>query len=146
MAATEVPADLDPDDAAVLDRFEPRLREWWLDRFGDLDGPLFTPPQREAIPKIHAGTNTLVCSPTGSGKTLSSFSAIINELYRRERDEGLDNTVYCLYVSPLRSLANDIHRNLEVPLSAITDDDVEIRHAIRHGDTDEYDRQRMLEE
>jgi ATP-dependent Lhr-like helicase len=147
MAATEVPAGVDPDDAAVLELFEPRVREWWLDRFGGLEGPLFTPPQREAIPKIHSGTNTLVCSPTGSGKTQAAFAAIVNELYRRERADGLDNTVYCLYVSPLRSLANDIHRNLEVPLTAITDgEDVEVRHAIRHGDTDKYDRQQMLEE
>jgi ATP-dependent Lhr-like helicase len=147
MRATEVPEGVDADDAAVLDLFEPRLREWWLDRFGDLDGPLFTPPQREAIPKIHSETNTLVCAPTGLGKTLSSFSAIINELYRRERTDGLDNTVYCLYVSPLRSLANDIHRNLEVPLSALTDGEaIDIRHAIRHGDTSDYDRGRMLEE
>ncbi|MDZ7702136.1 MAG: ATP-dependent helicase [Halobacteriales archaeon] len=147
MAATEVPVGVDPDDAAVLELLEPRVRDWWLDQFGDLDGPLFTPPQAEAIPEIHDGRNTLICAPTGSGKTLASFTAIVNELYRRERAEGLENAVYCLYVSPLRSLANDIHRNLEVPLDAITDgQDVEIRHAIRHGDTDDYERQRMLEE
>ncbi len=147
MGASEVPAGADAEDAAVLQRLEPRVREWWLERFGGLDGPLFTPPQREAIPKIDDGTNTLICAPTGSGKTLAAFTAIIDELYRRERAGGLENTVYCLYVSPLRSLANDIHRNLEVPLSAITEgEDVEIRHAIRHGDTSSYDRQRMLEE
>jgi len=138
---------LEPADAAVLELFEPRLRDWWLERFGSLDGPLFTPPQREAIPKIHAGRNTLICSPTGSGKTQSAFAAILNDLYRRERDEGLDNTVYCLYVSPLRSLANDIHRNLERPLAALTaEGDVDIRHAIRHGDTNAYQRGKMLEE
>jgi len=60
--------------------------------------------------------------------------------------------VYCLYVSPLKSLANDIHRNLTVPLSGITDrladrgESVEIRHAIRHGDTSDADRQAMLDE
>ncbi len=68
----------------------------------------------------------------------------------------LENSVYCLYVSPLKSLANDIHRNLEVPLDGIErivderDDGAEsiaeIRHAIRHGDTSSSDRQRMLEE
>ena len=145
MATAEVPADVDPEDAALLDLFEPRLRAWWLERFGGHD-PLFTPPQREAIPTIHAGRNTLVCSPTGSGKTQAAFAAIVNELYRRATTEDLDNAVYCLYVSPLRSLANDIHRNLEAPLEAITDDAVEIRHAIRHGDTSDYDRGRMLEE
>ncbi|MFB6141339.1 MAG: ATP-dependent helicase [Halosimplex sp.] len=84
--------------------------------------------------------------------TLASFTSIINELFRRDRADGLDNSVYCLYVSPLKSLANDIHRNLEVPLDGITEkldergEDVEIRHAIRHGDTSDADRQKMLTE
>ncbi|WP_049927894.1 ATP-dependent helicase [Halopiger goleimassiliensis] len=88
--------------------------------------------------------------------TLASFTSIIDELYRRDRERagGLENSVYCLYVSPLKSLANDIHRNLEVPLEGIESiveerDDQEmgeIRHAIRHGDTSSSDRQKMLEE
>ncbi|ELZ05387.1 ATP-dependent helicase, partial [Natrialba chahannaoensis JCM 10990] len=89
--------------------------------------------------------------------TLASFTSIIDELYRRDREskDGLENSVYCLYISPLKSLANDIHRNLEVPLEGIESivddrDDGEsmgeIRHAIRHGDTSSSDRQKMLEE
>ncbi|MCU4739848.1 ATP-dependent helicase [Halobacteria archaeon AArc-xg1-1] len=86
--------------------------------------------------------------------TLASFTSIIDELYRRDRnDDGLENSVYCLYISPLKSLANDIHRNLEVPLEGITsileergEDVGEIRHAIRHGDTSSSDRQKMLAE
>ncbi|MFB6243923.1 MAG: ATP-dependent helicase, partial [Halobaculum sp.] len=144
------------EDADVLDRLEPSVREWWVDQFGAYvpqnDG-FFTPPQREAIPLVDEGTNTLVCSPTGSGKTLSAFLSVINELYRREREtaDGLDNAVYCLYVSPLKSLANDIHRNLAVPLDGIRDRlstrgyETEIRHAIRHGDTSSSERQKMLE-
>ncbi|WP_306052476.1 ATP-dependent helicase [Natronococcus wangiae] len=170
----------DPDDTPIEDRdvfdlLEPAVQEWWLEEFGGFvpenDG-FFTPPQEGAIPKIHEGTNTLICAPTGSGKTLASFTAIINELYRRDRAsaDGLENSVYCLYVSPLKSLANDIHRNLEVPLEgieSIVDDRAarsaaegesgdrpraggeemgEIRHAIRHGDTDSHERQKMLEE
>ncbi|MFC4438819.1 MULTISPECIES: ATP-dependent helicase [Natrialbaceae] len=170
----------DPDAATIEDRdvfdlLEPAVQEWWLEEFGEFvpenDG-FFTPPQEGAIPKIHEGTNTLICAPTGSGKTQASFCAIINELYRRSRelDETLENSVYCLYVSPLKSLANDIHRNLEVPLEGIEsiageraarsaaegasgdrpraggEEMGEIRHAIRHGDTDSYERQQMLEE
>ncbi|MFU8868075.1 ATP-dependent helicase [Natronococcus sp.] len=174
-------ADLpfDPETTAIEDRdvfelLEPAVQEWWLEAFGEFvpenDG-FFTPPQEGAIPKIDAGTNTLVCAPTGSGKTLASFCAIINELYRRNRevDDGLENSVYCLYISPLKSLANDIHRNLEVPLEgieSIAEDRAahgaaegqsgetprsgegigEIRHAIRHGDTASHERQKMLEE
>ncbi len=162
-----VDTDFDPetvaiDDADVLERLHPAVREWWVEQFGTYvpeNGGFFTPPQKEAIPLIAEGENALICAPTGSGKTLASFTAIINELYQREVDPGggLDNAVYCLYVSPLKSLANDIHRNLEVPLEGIseklatrredaTTEDIEIRHAIRHGDTGSAERQRMLEE
>ncbi|MHC3439102.1 ATP-dependent helicase [Natrialbaceae archaeon A-gly3] len=86
--------------------------------------------------------------------TLASFTSIIDKLFRRNREEGdLENSVYCLYISPLKSLANDIHRNLEVPLEGIEsiieergEEVGEIRHAIRHGDTSSYERQQMLEE
>jgi ATP-dependent Lhr-like helicase len=165
---------VDIDDGDVLDLLAPATREWWVREFGEHvpgNGGFFTPPQKEAIPLIHDRENALICSPTGSGKTLASFTAIIDDLYRRDceerasegsatdeqgetgdegtDDDGLENSVYCLYVSPLKSLANDIHRNLEVPLEGISElaeDDVEIRHAIRHGDTSSADRQRMLEE
>jgi len=150
------PDAVEIDDREVLDLLEPVVQEWWIEEFGEFvpqNGGFFTPPQKEAIPLIHEGTNALVCSPTGSGKTLSAFTGIINELFRRDRtEEGLENSVYCLYVSPLKSLANDIHRNLEVPLDGITEkldergEDVEIRHAIRHGDTDDSERQAMLSE
>ncbi|WP_049967833.1 ATP-dependent helicase [Haloferax prahovense] len=144
-------------DEDVLDLLEPAVQEWWVDRFGEFvpgNGGFFTPPQRGAIPRIHDGDNALICAPTGSGKTLASFTAIINELFRREREspDGLDNSVYCLYVSPLKSLANDIHRNLTEPLEGIADivadrgETVDIRHAIRHGDTSSADRQKMLSE
>jgi len=149
------PAAVAIDDEGVLELLDPVVREWWVEQFGEFvpgNEGFFTPPQKEAIPLIHRGENALICAPTGSGKTLASFTGIINELFRRDRTEGLDNSVYCLYVSPLKSLANDIHRNLEVPLEGITEkleergDDVSVRHAIRHGDTDDAARQRMLEE
>ncbi|MFW5905538.1 MAG: ATP-dependent helicase [archaeon] len=156
-AVDDVVSDVDDvPDADVLGLLEPAVREWWVDQFGEYieeNGGLFTPPQREAIPLIHDALNALIASPTGSGKTLASFTAILNELFAREREVGLDNTVYCLYVSPLKSLANDIHRNLEVPLEGIEaileergEDVGSIRHAIRHGDTESHVRQAMLEE
>ena len=147
-------ASVDIDDADVLELLDPVVREWWVESFGEFvpgNEGFFTPPQKEAIPRIHEGQNALVCAPTGSGKTLASFTGIINELFGRARTDDLENSVYCLYVSPLKSLANDIHRNLELPLDEITtklDDrgeDVDIRHAIRHGDTSSADRQAMLE-
>ncbi|MFB6299854.1 MAG: ATP-dependent helicase [Halobacteriales archaeon] len=156
---TTLPEDIDPgtiDDWNVLAKLDPAIQAWWIDEFGEAipeNGGFFTPPQKQAIPLIHDRTNTLICAPTGSGKTMASYCSIINELFARAVDTGLENSVYCLYVSPLKSLANDIHRNLEVPLAGIHDrlaandtEVEEIRHAIRHGDTDDATRQRMLEE
>ena len=144
------------DDADAFARLDPAVREWWVEQFGAFvpdNGGFFTPPQKEAVPLIDEGRNCLVAAPTGSGKTLASFTAIIDDLFERARtDDGLDNSVYCLYVSPLKSLANDIHRNLAEPLDGITEkldargESVELRHAIRHGDTSDSDRQAMLEE
>ncbi len=146
--------DIDPaavPDRDVLQRFSAPVADWWLATFGEYleaNGGLFTPPQRDAIPLIDDGTNTLIAAPTGSGKTLASFASIIDELTRREQTTGLENSVYCLYISPLKSLANDIHRNLTEPLTGIEarTDGLSIRHAIRHGDTDDSERQRMLRE
>ncbi|MFC7070725.1 ATP-dependent helicase [Halobaculum lipolyticum] len=162
LAATDADYDFDPAtvdiaDADVLDRLAPSVREWWVDRFGAYvggNGGFFTPPQREAIPLIDEGENALVCSPTGSGKTLSAFTAILDDLFRREREseEGLDNAVYCLYVSPLKSLANDITRNLAEPIAGIAENLAErghetgVRQAIRHGDTPDSERRKMLAE
>jgi len=149
---------VDVDDADVLASLSPSVRRWWVEEFGEFvseNGGFFTPPQKEAIPLVRENENALVCAPTGSGKTLASFTAIIDALFERERerDDGLENSVYCLYVSPLKSLANDIHRNLTEPLEGITriaeergEDVGEIRHAIRHGDTSSSDRQKMLGE
>ncbi|WP_257297925.1 ATP-dependent helicase [Haloarchaeobius sp. FL176] len=144
------------DDEDVFELLDPAVQEWWVEQFGSFvpeNGGFFTPPQKGAIPHVHAEENALICAPTGSGKTLASFTAILNELFAREREAGLENSVYCLYVSPLKSLANDIHRNLEEPLSGIREiaeergEPVgEVRHAIRHGDTDQSDRQKMLQE
>ncbi|RLM70590.1 ATP-dependent helicase [Halorubrum sp. Atlit-8R] len=162
--------DFDPDavpiaDADVLARLSPPVRRWWVERFGayvDENGGFFTPPQREAIPHVDDGENCLVAAPTGSGKTLASFLAVLDDLFARDRADDLDNAVYCLYVSPLKSLANDIERNLETPLEGIgeavaaaeVDDgtgddeayDPGVRQAIRHGDTSKADRQAMLSE
>ncbi|RQG96485.1 ATP-dependent helicase [Natrarchaeobius chitinivorans] len=152
------PDAVEIEDGDVLELLEPAVTQWWIEEFGAFvpeNGGFFTPPQRGAIPKISEGTNTLIAAPTGSGKTQASFCSIIDELYRRDREsaDGLENSVYCLYVSPLKSLANDIHRNLEVPLEGIEriveergGSMGEIRHAIRHGDTPSSERQKMLEE
>ena len=137
-------------DKEILQLFDPVVREWWIRTYGN-SSTLFTPPQQIAVPLIHDQRNVLICSPTGSGKTLSAFLSILNHLVMLGRAGNLDNSVYCLYISPLKSLANDIHRNLEEPLAGIRaiSEELgapleEIRHAIRHGDVPAAQKAKML--
>ncbi len=130
----------------VLGLFDPVIREWFESKFSDI-----TEPQAYAIPYIHAGKNVLVSAPTGSGKTLTGFLSIINELFLLAKEGKLEDKVYCVYVSPLKALANDIHRNLEEPLEEIKEiarkkgiDVPRITVAVRSGDTSQSQRQKML--
>jgi len=130
----------------VLGLLEPLLREWFTSKFAGL-----TEPQAYAVPLIHARKSVLVSSPTGSGKTLTAFLSIINELYAKQLRGHLEDRIYCLYVSPLKALANDINRNLEEPLRELTDlarkegkPVPEIRVAVRSGDTSAQERQKQV--
>ena len=92
----------------------PIVREWFQEKFHT-----FSPPQTYSIMNIHNRQNTLISSPTGSGKTLSAFMTILNELIRLSGKGQLENKVYCIYISPLKALANDIKKNLREPLEEI---------------------------
>ena len=125
---------------------EPLVRDWFQSKFKDL-----TEPQAYAVPLIHARKSVLVSSPTGSGKTLTAFLSIINELYAKQLRGELENRIYCLYVSPLKALANDINRNLEEPLRELTElaqkegkPEPEIRVGVRSGDTSQQERQKQV--
>ncbi len=125
---------------------EPLISEWFGSKFKDL-----TEPQSYAIPIIHRREHVLVSSPTGSGKTLTAFLSIINELFKSAKAGKLEEKIYAVYVSPLKALANDINRNLEEPLREIYElaqkehaDAPKIRVGVRTGDTSQADRQRML--
>ena len=130
----------------VMGLMEPLISTWFNERFDDL-----TIPQAKAIPVIHQRRNVLVSSPTGSGKTLTAFTSIINELTRYSREGTLEERVYCIYVSPLKALANDVNRNLNTPLAEMREvaaahgmDIPDIRVAVRSGDTPQSERQRMV--
>ena len=130
----------------MLQAFSPAVREWFASSF-----PSPTPPQIEGWPHIAAGQHTLICAPTGSGKTLTAFLASIDRLVTTPRPDERTHRTRVLYISPLRALAFDIEKNLRAPLTGIglaaerigesfTAPEV----AMRTGDTPSNDRQKLI--
>ncbi len=99
-----------------MSQFHPIIEQWFASRFA---AP--TEPQRLGWPPIANGEHVLIAAPTGSGKTLTAFLAVIDRLLRRSLKEKLGDGIRVVYVSPLRALSNDMHRNLDVPLREITE-------------------------
>jgi len=128
----------------VLEGFSPAVREWFATGFAEP-----TAPQVQGWPSIRSGEHTLVCAPTGSGKTLTAFLSSLDRLVTSEPADPKART-RVLYISPLRALAFDVEKNLRSPL-------VGIRHAaerlgvsirevtvgMRTGDTSSRERQAL---
>lgn len=129
-------------DKDIYKLLHPWVKKWFKNRFGT-----FTQSQKQSLVDIHHGSNILVSSPTGSGKTLTAFLSIISQLTYLSEMEMMEDKVYCIYISPLKALDNDIEKNLEEPLKGIEEiagHDLKIRKAVRTGDTSQYQRSVML--
>jgi len=136
------PLPTQPADA-ILSRLHPPVAAWWRERFSDL-----TAPQQLAVPAIQDGQHTLICAPTGSGKTLCAFISLLSDLLERHDAGALGDAVQCVYISPLKALGSDVNRNLLRPLEEIAarmcpNEPSPIRVAMRTGDTTSAERQRM---
>ena len=128
--------------------FHPVLRRWWEGRFGPP-----TEAQSEGWSAIRRGEHTLIAAPTGSGKTLAAFLTSIDQLFRESTETGghLPDEVRVIYVSPLKALSADIHKNLAEPrreIRALAESmgypSEKITAAVRSGDTPQNERQAML--
>ncbi len=135
-----------PSDEEVYRLLRPYVAEWFRRKYGK-----FTPPQLMAIPEIKAERSVLISSPTGTGKTLAVFLALLDTLYGYAENNMLEDRIYVVYVSPLRALNNDMHRNLLEPIKGITSKAEEmgysvpeIKVAVRTSDTSPSEKQRML--
>lgn len=93
-----------------------------------------TDPQKDAIPKILDGKNVLVVAPTGIGKTESAMLPVLELIHRSKGIPG----IRCLYITPLRALNRDMMKRMEEYGDALG-----IRVGVRHGDTDQAERNRQ---
>ncbi len=121
------------------------VKEWFTSNFKEL-----TMPQSFTFKLVSEHKNILVAAPTGSGKTMSGFVAILSDLFNKASRDDLKEGVYCIYVSPLRALNNDIYKNLSKPLEEIYElseknaKSSKVTIAVRTGDTPQKDRQKQL--
>src|ERR1700744_2699431 len=118
-------------------QFHPVIAKWFTEKF---DTP--TEPQERGWPAIQSGQHTLIAAPTGSGKTLAAFLASLDSLFREGLNGPLPDETRVVYVSPLKALSNDVHKNLEEPLAEIraafnktANIEIPVRAEVRTGDT-----------
>ena len=98
-------------------------------------GWTFRSYQSEIFDKALLQQSVLLIAPTGAGKTLSGFLPVLHQL-RNVDSEYL----HTLYISPLKALTQDIHRNLLRPIEEM---DLPIKVETRTGDTPSHKRQRQ---
>jgi ATP-dependent helicase Lhr and Lhr-like helicase len=106
------------------------------------------PHQLALIDLARQGKSALLIAPTGGGKTLAGFLPSLIELTER-RLAGRDlahkkgkGELHTLYISPLKALATDIRRNLEIPIAEMA---LPVRAESRTGDTPQSRRLRQRE-
>ena len=129
-----------------LSGFHPVIARWFAAHLGEP-----TPAQVQGWEAIRRGADTLIAAPTGSGKTLAAFLISLDQLLRESLDGGLPDEVRVVYVSPLKALSADIHKNLAEPRREIRRlaDEMglgapHLTAAVRSGDTSPAERLAML--
>src|ERR1700744_3881685 len=127
-------------------QFHPVIAAWFERKFGSP-----TAPQEQGWPAIQSGAHTLIAAPAGSGKTLAAFLAALDSLFQPGLKADLADEIQVVYVSPLKALSNDIHKNLEEPLAEIRAalqaagcGDVAVRAEVPPGDPPAAKRQAII--
>jgi len=130
----------------LLRDFHPAVGRWFAERLCEP-----TDVQQRGWQAIRAGRNALISAPTGSGKTLAAFLIELDLLLRESLAGALGEETRVLYVSPLKALSADIHRNLAEPRREIRRlaeemgfGSPKITAAVRSGDTPAAERAAML--
>jgi ATP-dependent Lhr-like helicase len=130
----------------MLPGFHPAVARWFEETLGSP-----TSAQVRGWTAIRDGQHTLIAAPTGSGKTLAAFLSAIDDLVREGVEAGLPDEVRVVYVSPLKALSADIHKNLAEPRRGIRElaeaagiGAPRVTAAVRTGDTTSSERAAML--
>ena len=98
-----------------------------LARWFDRRGWVLRGYQQQVLELAALKNSGLVIAPTGAGKTLAGFLPALCNLAR-----GASPGLFALYISPLKALAVDVRRNLEIPVAEMG---LDISIEARTGDT-----------
>src|SRR3954468_15343930 len=93
-----------------MNQFHPLVARWFSETLGTP-----TPAQNRGGREIQSGCHTLIAAPTGSGKTLAAFLAGLDELFQEGLRAPLRDETRIVYISPLKALSADVHKNLAIP-------------------------------
>ncbi|MBU3907370.1 MAG: ATP-dependent helicase [Nanoarchaeota archaeon] len=133
------------EDKEILKILHPLVKKWFFSRFKE-----FSPPQKYGVLNIWNRKDILISAPTGGTKTLTAFLSILNYLIIQAEKNSLEDRIYAVYVSPLKALSNDIHKNLIEPLEEIYElaknesiNLQKIRVSLRTGDTSQSEKAKM---
>ncbi len=131
---------------SIIPSFHPVVTRWFSETLGSP-----TAAQARGWREIQAGRHTLIAAPTGSGKTLAAFLSGIDGLFQEGLRAPLPDEVRIVYVSPLKALSADVHKNLAIPRRGVQQraeqlgmDAPKITAAVRTGDTTSSERARIL--
>ncbi|MCB1539656.1 MAG: DEAD/DEAH box helicase, partial [Rhodoblastus sp.] len=119
----------------TADALPPRFESWFAAR-----GWIVRPHQRALVRAAEAGRDALLIAPTGAGKTLAGFLPSLIDIAEGGRANRPGGRLHTLYISPLKALAVDVHRNLEIPVAEMG---LPVRIETRTGDTSAQKRQRQ---
>src|SRR5918993_1725884 len=123
-----------------LSRFHPITQRWFAETLGTP-----TPAQAQGWAALRERKHTLIAAPTGSGKTLAAFLTALDDLVVEGLETPLPDEVRVVYVSPLKALSTDIHKNLTEPREGLQRLGApRITAAVRTGDTSPAERAAMI--
>src|SRR6185436_3791953 len=130
----------------ALSAFHPIVAQWFSETLGE-------PTRAQALgwAAIRDRRHSLIAAPTGSGKTLAAFLTAIDDLVQESVRAPLPDEIRVVYISPLKALSADIHKNLAEPRRGIRQlaeslgqTAPRITAAVRTGDTTQSERAAML--
>ena len=108
-----------------------QLEQHILYKFSKESFANLTSIQQQSYRVLARRRDSLIVAPTGSGKTESAIIPVITMLADDKYDGSADiDGIRCLYVTPQRSLNNDVFRRI---IKYATSENLKVE--IRHGDT-----------